>query len=75
MPDKIFFVTGIDTNVGKTLVSLLLLISFKKRGLDAGYMKPVETGVKIGENGATKIIKSRVNINGICYQGKSWELH
>ncbi len=52
MPDKIFFVTGIDTNVGKTLVSLLLLISFKKRGLDAGYMKPVETGVKIGENGA-----------------------
>ena len=52
MSDKIFFITGIDTNIGKTFVSLLLLLAFKRRGLKAGYMKPVETGVKINEDGA-----------------------
>ncbi len=52
MSDKIFFITGIDTNIGKTFVSLLLLLAFKQRGLNAGYMKPVETGVKINEDGS-----------------------
>jgi dethiobiotin synthetase len=52
MSNKIFFITGIDTNIGKTLVSLLLLLAFKQRGLKAGYMKPVETGVKINKDGS-----------------------
>ena len=50
MSNKIFFITGIDTNIGKTFVSLLLLLAFKQRGLNTGYMKPVETGVKINED-------------------------
>ena len=52
MSNKIFFITGIDTNIGKTFVSLLLLLAFKRRGLKTGYMKLVETGVKINEDGS-----------------------
>ncbi len=50
MSDKIFFITGIDTNIGKTFVSLLLLLALNQRGLNAGYMKPVETGVEINKD-------------------------
>lgn len=56
MPDKIFFVTGTDTNVGKTLVSLLLLLFFKVKGFNCGYMKPVETGVETGNDGSKKYL-------------------
>ncbi len=56
MPHKTFFLTGTDTGVGKTLASLFLVLSLKKRGFDAGYMKPVETGVKIRKNGARAYI-------------------
>ncbi len=39
-PDR-FFVTGTDTDIGKTLVSAMLVI-----GLDAGYFKPVQSGLE-----------------------------
>ncbi len=39
------FVTGTDTGVGKTLVACALLRALHARGIDAGAMKPVETGV------------------------------
>jgi dethiobiotin synthetase len=39
------FVTGTDTGVGKTLVSLALIAEFRKAGLMVGAMKPIETGV------------------------------
>ncbi len=42
------FITGTDTAVGKTLVTAALAVSLKKRGLDIGVMKPVETGVLQG---------------------------
>lgn len=41
---KAWFITGTDTNVGKTFVSTGLARAFKHRGLSAGVMKPVETG-------------------------------
>ncbi|MHB8232370.1 MAG: dethiobiotin synthase [bacterium] len=56
MSDKIFFITGIDTNIGKTFISLLLLLALKQFGLNAGYMKPVETGVKINKDGSKNYI-------------------
>ena len=40
------FVTGTDTGVGKTLVSLALIAAFRKSGLKVGAMKPIETGVE-----------------------------
>lgn len=39
------FVTGTDTGVGKTLVACALLRGLRARGIDAGAMKPIETGV------------------------------
>ena len=41
---KGIFVTGTDTGVGKTFVSLALLEAFRARGLRTGAMKPCETG-------------------------------
>ena len=56
MAEKIFFITGIDTGIGKTFCSSLLLSAIKEKGYDAGYMKPVETGVETGEDGLKKYI-------------------
>jgi dethiobiotin synthetase len=39
------FITGTDTGVGKTLVTSALLVCLRKRGIDVGVMKPIETGV------------------------------
>lgn len=36
---------GTDTGVGKTLLSSLLCVSLRERGIDVGVMKPIETGV------------------------------
>ena len=42
------FVTGTDTEVGKTVVSAALVLCLRGKGLDAGYLKPVGTdGVEI----------------------------
>ncbi len=67
MSDKIFFVTGIDTNIGKTFASLLLLLAFRQKRLNAGYMKPVETGVDINEDGSKNYIDGNYikNIAGL----------
>jgi dethiobiotin synthetase len=51
------FVTGTDTGVGKTLVSLALIAAFRKTGLKVGAMKPIETGV--GEDGPLDAIALR----------------
>ncbi|MBY0402207.1 dethiobiotin synthase [Myxococcota bacterium] len=39
------FVTGTDTNVGKTLVGCALARGLRAAGIDVGVMKPSETGV------------------------------
>jgi len=44
-----YFVTGTDTGVGKTVVACALVRALRKRGIDVGAMKPIETGV--GEAG------------------------
>lgn len=42
--NKVLFVTGTDTEVGKTYISGLLLRFFKEKGIVAGYQKWVSTG-------------------------------
>ncbi len=42
---KGYFITGTDTNVGKTVVTACLATLFKAQGEEVGVMKPVETGV------------------------------
>lgn len=44
MSKKAFFVTGTDTNVGKTLIAAGLLIAAKKKGLTTAALKPVAAG-------------------------------
>lgn len=39
-----FFITGTDTDAGKTVFSALLLAALRRRGVDAVAMKPVQTG-------------------------------
>jgi dethiobiotin synthetase len=47
---KGIFVTGTDTGVGKTIVSGLLIHSLIKRGLNAGFMKPVSSGGRVSQD-------------------------
>ena len=40
-----YFITGTDTDVGKTVVTACIATLFKSQGMDVGVMKPIETGV------------------------------
>ncbi len=44
-----FFITGTDTDVGKTWVACGLIGALKESGKSVGVMKPVETGVPVGK--------------------------
>jgi len=41
---KSFFITGTDTDVGKTYITAGLAVTFRKMGLDVGVMKPFAAG-------------------------------
>lgn len=41
---KGIFITGTDTNVGKTVVTAALGLALQRTGVNVGVMKPVETG-------------------------------
>jgi dethiobiotin synthetase len=41
------FITGTDTGVGKTIVAAGLVLALKQRGLNVGYMKPIESGCPV----------------------------
>lgn len=45
---KGIFITGTDTGVGKTIVAAGIIRALKKRGINTGAMKPVETGCETG---------------------------
>lgn len=45
------FITGTDTNVGKTHVACGLVRALVRQGVRVGVMKPVETGIKEGRVG------------------------
>lgn len=46
-----FFITGTDTGVGKTAITGGMARGLRRRGLDAGVMKPVATGAHPPEEG------------------------
>ena len=48
---KLIFVTGTDTDVGKTVVSTVLLAHFRRLGYQVRGIKPVESGCERGSNG------------------------
>lgn len=51
MMKKAFFITGTDTNVGKTLVAAGLLVAAKNKGLTTAALKPVAAGCEKTEQG------------------------
>lgn len=66
MPSR-FFVTGTDTNVGKTIASALLCAA-----LDACYWKPIQTGSREGTDRATitllaKLPHTRIIPESYCF--------
>ena len=48
-----FFITGTDTEVGKTLVSSALILKLREHGINAVGFKPVVAGTYQDSNGAT----------------------
>jgi len=46
MSNENFFITGTDTGIGKTVLSLLLMQYYFKKGMTPFYLKPFQTGCK-----------------------------
>lgn len=63
MRRKGLFITGVDTGVGKTVVAAGLAAAWRRRGLDVGVWKPVQSGCALGDPDAdSRILK---DISGV----------
>ena len=66
------FVTGTDTDVGKTVVTAALAVALKRLEYDVGVMKPIETGIspsRIDRSDAARlraVIESEETLGAIC---------
>ena len=63
---KSFFVTGTDTDVGKTYITAGLAVTFRKMGLDVGVMKPFAAGTaqkKRFKSEDVKILSKSAQVN------------
>ena len=47
MTHRAFFITGTDTDVGKTTMTGALIRALQQRGKSVGVLKPIETGVDV----------------------------
>jgi len=54
---KSLFITGTDTDVGKTYITAGLAITLRKMGIDAGVMKPFAAGIKQKKGFKSKMLK------------------
>ncbi len=72
------FVTGTDTDVGKTLVTATVALTLKKGGCNVGVMKPIETGVspsRVAQSDAARlraIVESEDTLGAICPYQFTW---
>jgi len=55
------FVAGTDTNVGKTLVTAGIAAYLRSRGVDAGVMKPVESGGLSGSASSDSVFLKKIS--------------
>jgi dethiobiotin synthase len=55
----ILFVTGTDTGVGKTVACAWLALRARAAGIDVAYVKPVQTGLAVGERGSDADLVAR----------------
>lgn len=56
---KKFFITGTDTNIGKTTISGILLKKASNYGYKTAGYKPISSGVKKYKNIASNIIQNK----------------
>jgi hypothetical protein len=47
MTNQSFFITGTDTNVGKTTMTAALILALQQQRQSVGVFKPLETGVDV----------------------------
>jgi len=64
-----YFVTGTDTGVGKTTVTLSLIAAARQRGMRAACMKPVESGCRLTPDGGL-IPEDAVALAGMANAGQ-----
>jgi len=60
------FITGTDTGIGKTVVAAALSAGLRRRGVDVGVMKPVQTGYDPGSSqlaGDALLLASAAEVN------------
>jgi dethiobiotin synthetase len=50
MLNRSFFITGTDTNVGKTTMTAALILALQHQGKSVGVLKPLETGIDVGHH-------------------------
>ena len=70
-----YFITGTDTNVGKTLISCALLHAFAAQGLRVAGMKPVAAGCDEQDmnedvrqlRAASNVLATRGQVNPYCF--------
>ncbi len=56
-----YFITGTDTGVGKTFVTILLAKHFTSQGLKTGVIKPIETGIGNNPSPDFKLIAKAID--------------
>ncbi len=61
-PDRAWFITGTDTEVGKTFATCALLLALRNRGLRAIGMKPIAAGTD--ENGSNDDVERLIAASG-----------
>ena len=64
---KSLFITGTDTDVGKTYITAGLAITLRKMGIDTGVMKPFAAGIKQKKGFKSEEIKNQAknSINSV----------
>ncbi|MFB0935966.1 MAG: dethiobiotin synthase [Propionivibrio sp.] len=62
-PDRAWFVTGTDTEVGKTFATCALLLALRNLGIQAIGMKPVAAGTD--ENGRNDDVERLIAASGV----------
>lgn len=69
-----WFVTGTDTGVGKTWVSLALLRALCYAGYRAAGMKPVASGCELRQRGAAPVNRDALQLQAHSMSGLDYAL-
>ncbi len=65
---KSFFVTGTDTEIGKTFSACALMVALSARGLRVAPMKPLAAGtVAVGETQLNEDVRDLVQVYSACH--------